>query len=341
MSSAEHVLETAKTITCIDPDTLPDYQKQMYDALASYNEYAWTRGNFGFRTGFPVMDARMGGLQPGLYLVAAQANCGKSALCAQMARQLSRNNDNLYVIYVSLDDNLRTILPRFIASDQRIPIEVCKFPSRFDLPETQDLLARYQIGFNNILSDITRFKLVDSTTINSVEAVEQMIATHLQQFALNNEPDKKLVIFLDNFHDLDSSEFSFANENQKYEYISGKVKELVNVYDIPVICTAELRKTNGRRPTVDDIRETTKIGYEANLVWLLYNEVGVKDQAAKVYYQASAESTEKRPVIECHWAKNKISSFKGHTYFLFHPEWSYLQEVSAEDQAYFDAKVYS
>jgi len=337
---ANNVLKKITNKVGLNPESLSAYQHEMYQSLAEYNEYAWSRGSSGLSTGFPVLDSKTGGLQPGLYLVAAQPNVGKSAFCIQMARQIAHNNENIYVIFISLDDSFKMMLPRFIACDQRIPIDAAKFPVKYNTPETQQLVERYNDGLAKMIEDIPRFKLIDGESCESVEQIEDIILEHYEGFGLENNLNKKLVVFIDNFHDLQSSEHTFGNDNQKYEYMAGKVKDLVNIYDIPLICTAELKKVKGLRPTVEDIRETVKVGYEANLVWLLYNDVGLKDQAAKVYYQSDSESSEKRPVLECHFGKNKISSYKGRIYFLFHPEHSYLREVPELDQAYFDSKVY-
>ena len=337
---ANRALQNIIMTTGLDPDSLSPYQREMFNSLEQYNEYAWSRGSSGYSTGFSVIDKKLGGVQPGLYLIAAQPNVGKTAFSIQMARQLAQNNENIYVIFITLDDNFRMMLPRFISSDQRIPIDAAKFPVKYNTPETYELVERYHTGLARIINDLPKLKLIDAEECESVEMIEDIILDHMQSFGMENNPNKKIVIFIDNFHDLKSSEHTFPNDNQKYEYMSEKLKDLVNAYDIPVFCTAELKKVQGKRPTVEDIRETVKVGYEANLVWLLYNEVGLKDQAAKVYYQTDSENPEKRPVLEVHFGKNKISSFKGRTYFLFHPEHSYLQEVPEADQSYFDAKVY-
>lgn len=341
MSRHNEVFQSSQMYSGIDESNLPEYQLDMLNKLKEYNETAFERGQQGLLTGFPLFDEKLGGIQPGLILLAADANMGKSAVCAQMARQMAHNNENLYVIYMSLDDNFKTILPRFIASDQRIPIDVAKFPSKYDMPETMTLIERYVTGMSRLLRDVPRFKILDSNESQDIERLQEIIEEHLQAFAAEHNPDKKLVVFVDNFHDLKSRDVSFTSNNNKYEYMAEVLKEMVSMYDIPIICTAEIRKVDGKRPSTDDIRETVKIKFESNLILLLYNEVGIKDQAAKVFYQANSEDISKRPVIEMHWAKNKISSYKGRTYYLFHPEHSYLQEVPAVDQPYYDSKVYA
>jgi hypothetical protein len=93
---------------------------------------------------------------------------------------------------------------------------------------------------------------------------------------------------------------------------ANQVKQLVKLFAIPVIATAEFRK-QGRdessnkqnERTIQDIMETGKYGYNADLVILLtpkdpYN------------YRTEAE-----PIIVADFGKNKLESFRGRMEFKF------------------------
>jgi replicative DNA helicase len=103
-----------------------------------------------------------------------------------------------------------------------------------------------------------------------------------------------------------------------------------------MICSAELKKLNGvRRPSLDDLRETVKIKYEAKAVLLVYNEVHYKGESAGVYFLWQNEPL-KQPVFEVHFAKNKFHTYKGRLFFEFYPEMARFEE--ADPQA---AKAYA
>mgnify|MGYP002514940018 CR=1 FL=1 len=91
-------------------------------------------------------------------------------------------------------------------------------------------------------------------------------------------------------------------------------------YNIPLVCTAEMKKINGdRRPILDDIRECVKIKYEAKAIILVYNEVHYKGESSEIFFNRNGYMM-KQPVLELHFAKNKISSFKGRLFYEFYPE---------------------
>ena len=66
----------------------------------------------------------------------------------------------------------------------------------------------------------------------------------------------------------------------------------------------------------------------------------VDKNIASVYY-TSPEDSEKHPVIELDFAKNKKSSYKGRTYHYFRPDFSLVREVSLEEMKKYDARIYA
>lgn len=307
---------------------LSPIEEQMMKTIYNVDEYSWKRGQFGgLRTGMPLFDeATEGGLQPGLVLLAAQPNVGKSALMLQMAKGTAELNDNVYVAYFSLDDSNNELLPRWVACDQQITIAQARTPEKF--MEQAEIMRKRNQGIMNLYRLVNKFGMFDTNSVGtSVEAIEAKI----KELLIMLPEGTKLAVFVDNFYDItvDSKSFS-GNDKAKYEHTADEVKRWAIQYDIPVVCTAELRKLNGnKRPTVDDLRETTKIAYEANLVGLLYNEVGIMEENANLYW-IHEDSEEKMPVIEFRFGKNKFGSFKGTRFYEFIPNMSYCIEAPIE-----------
>ena len=80
--------------------------------------------------------------------------------------------------------------------------------------------------------------------------------------------------------------------------------------------------------------------FEANVIWLVYNDVSRNKDAAKIFTRTGAEDGPKQPVLELDWAKNKISSYKGRTFCYFAPEYSKTIECNEDDAKRFNALVY-
>lgn len=330
-------IEGGKTQKQDNFEDLLEIQKEMLQTIEYVDQYAWNKGKIGgLDWGIKAFNDAFDGLQPGLIMIAGQANIGKSALCMNLAWTISKANretkgkekpHKAYVLYFSLDDNATELLPRFIAIDQKIPINVVKSPMKYQDDVTY--MTRRQMGINALKEAIKYFKIIDSTQGSSIQFIEEQAKRHKLQLQMVDE-SYKLVLIIDNFHDITVDGQSFRNENSKYDFIAGELSKICTQLDIPIICTAEFRKLNGnRRPTVDDVRETVKIAYEAKAIMLCYNEVSLRGEAANIYWQRP-DVEYKQPVLEVKVGKNKYSSFKNRIFFEFIPEMSYLKEVPPE-----------
>lgn len=273
------------------------------------------------------------GLQPGIYLLAAKPNIGKTALLIHILTRLveGKDKDRIYVLYYSLDDTRTQIYSRIIAQTQRIPIAVAAFPKRYE--QDPALLARREQGLSWLRSHLDRFRVYDGNELDTIEELCEL--TSAWQTKLHGR--RQVVVVVDNFHDL-STQHPFMDTQEAIKYILNELDRLVKTGDgIPVLCSAELRKINGtRRPIPDDIRESIKLQFKAEAVLLLYNELHEKADAAKVKHVQGGEPL---PVLEAQVAKNKLGSFKGRLFWKLFPEWSYLESPTREEREGFQRLV--
>jgi replicative DNA helicase len=93
---------------------------------------------------------------------------------------------------------------------------------------------------------------------------------------------------------------------------ANRIKQLTKFFNIPVIVTAELRKKQQeyqgkevKGPTMHDLMESGKYGYNADVVWL------ITPQDEDEY------RTEDAPVIEIAFEKNKLSSYRENMLMTF------------------------
>jgi replicative DNA helicase len=325
-----------------------ELQNEMLGIIDRVDEYSWNKGlNGGLDWGFEQFNEAFEGLQPGLILIGAGPNVGKSALCLQLGWQIALANKDFdashvqraYVLYFSLDDNDTEILPRVVALDQGIPIGVVKSPAKFEQMGYVGDLVRRKEGIARLKANADVFKLIDGNYRmpsgevfgNSVEKIEQVVEYHVRGLNQSGIP-YKLVVFIDNFHDISvEKRLQTSDTNEKWQYIAERISGLCTVYDIPVICTSEMRKLNGaRRPVADDIRESVKLSYEAKAILTCYNEVGIRGDAATISWDCDGE---KKPILEVMVAKNKYGTYKKRMFFNFDPGMSRLDPVSDVDAA--------
>ncbi len=315
---------------------LTEIEEQMVRRISVVDEYSWNRGSLGgLKTGFTCFDdATEGGVQPGLMLFAAAPNVGKSAFMLQLMKQVSELNSDAHCTYISLDDSLNEIMPRWIASDQNITIGQAKTPERYQ--DNQEIMERRNEGLKNMYRLVDRFTMMDAEdSPSSIEELEEYIKT----LKMTLPEDKKIVLGIDSFYDLRTEKNFGGNDKAKFEHISYEVKNFAHIYDISIMATAHLKKTGSKRPIAEDLKESNRLEFDANLICLLYNDVGINEEASDIYW-LHEEKENKMPVLEMRFAKNKFSHFKGTKFFEFIPAESYFMESSEEASKRYASLVY-
>jgi len=334
-------------------NALPDFVKQTLNPLDNpliqrfrqsiqdVKKYCAERGEMGgMDWGFESMNKAFEGLNAGVHLIGGQSNIGKSAVCMQLAWQIAQANRvptpmrprKAFVLYFSLDDAITELLPRFVAIDQRIPINAVRFPAKHK--DDLRLMEAAEQGWKNIDDNALNIAMMDVNAGSSVEFIEETIDQYVNALAMI-DPAYQIVVVIDNFHDVTVDAKGYTEGNVKYDHIADKLSRICAKYDCPMLCTAEFRKLNGnRRPVLDDIKESGKIVYEAKAVLLSYNEVSYRNQQANVFW-TDGDTQQKMPVYEMQVAKSKFGSFKGRLFFEFFPQMSYFREVpEAQVQRY-------
>ena len=161
----------------------------------------------------------------------------------------------------------------------------------------------------------------------------------VNHFTLTDE-EANIVVAVDGLKDINFTDMALS-ENEKVDTASRFLKDISVELDIIVMSTMHLRKLNGnRRPETQDLKDSNRLEYEADVIYLVYNDVSRNKEAAKVFSRGASEDAPKQPILELDWAKNKISSYKGRTFCYFSPEYSKAIECDEDDAKRFNALVY-
>lgn len=322
------------------PDDMADYQVEQWNTINEFEEKSWSDANRGLSMGWASMDHALEGLQTGFHIVAGDSNIGKTSFMSQMAWNVATmNGDDAYVIDFSLDDPMLDKMSRVIAAGKRVLINAVKTPRQY--LKYPKMLQRRADGLKELREMVDCYKAYDQDHGTNVEDIAETIKNHIIELKAAGEK-RKVVAFIDNFHDLTTDHpDSKGSDKSKYDYLAQYVSDLATQLDIPIVCSAEFKKLNGfRRPSIDDIRETVKIKYEAKSVMLCYNEVSLKGEGASVYFNKAGDAS-KQAVYEVSFAKNKYSKFKGRIYFEGYPEMAYFIEADEESTKRYNNVVYS
>lgn len=329
----------AKNISFTFPQTpTEDYQLSMWNTLDNFETNAWSKRNTGIKSGFDCIDKAFdGGLYPGFIIIAGDSNLGKSALISNMAWRTATLNKDVYVMDFSLDDAMPDKLARIAASSGKLIINCVKTPLNYvNYPL---MLIRRKNAILDIRKHVDTYRAYDASFSTYIEDIEKEIEDKLIYFD-SQGINKKLVVFIDNFHDLNSINYNPKSDKEKYDILAQWCSDLAIKHNITIICSAELKKLNSsRRPQPDDLRETVKIKYEAKAIILVYNEVHYKGESADIYFMKQ-NNPFKQPILELHFAKNKLGNYKGRNFLEFYPDMAYLRECDPNAQKTYQQIVF-
>ncbi len=233
------------------------------------------------------------GIQPGFYLLGAESNVGKTAVLTNMTLDLLDTNPEVRVLYYSLDDASLYTAYRFlgILTGQSIN-QVRKGIQK----------GKLQPGREKLLSLVDEKRLIvkDIGEINNIEQLKQDIESITDH--------SNIVVVIDGLYNLEVGDRFKGGIREENIERARQIKELVDIYRIPVLTTGELRKKTkeegkDKAPTVHDLMETGKFAYNANVVWLLYGKVN--------------ELKSDEPALTLEYVKNKLSDYKGEQTLIF------------------------
>lgn len=234
------------------------------------------------------------GIQPGFYIIGAYPNMGKTALLINMFRDLLYSNQELSGIYFSLDDNKNVIINRLLAIETGIPINQVQWEQN-----TPDDQRQVQHAYHTLktFAKSGRLALYDLSEVTNIKQIENEIQ--------KESATKKLVVAIDGLYNIDLGEGKkYGGIREDIIELGNRIKGVVDVHQIPIIATGEVRKKpsggkEDQRPSLHDLMETGKLGYNANMVWILHPDSmdtfkGANDPTVKLYFE-----------------KNKLSEYKG------------------------------
>jgi DNA primase catalytic core len=320
----------------ITSEDIQEEDKCFERVLGDWDRSVWNRkGNLlGLKADkFPLFVKKMDGIQNMFYILAGETNLGKTTMLLNLAMDLLRSNENIFILFFSVDDSLGQLLPRIVSLNTGVPINAIANPKykiklREDLSEEEkEKLLRLrgeEIEKLKTMSD--RFAIKEESEAKRIEQLSKYIKIYKQI-----SEGKQLVVFIDNLHRLTS--YKKSDTRELYMMISDQLKYWKNQYDIPVITTAELRKTNNvKRPIGDDIKECVDLQFDADFVGLLYGDYYKNSNTTLKFVRDVNAEDAFGPIVELNVAKNKTSSFKSKLYYKFYPELSKFIECTENER---------
>ena len=329
---------------------IQDYFNNMANDIDAFDEQAW-KNKSGYDTpNFPSFTRGLEGWSPGFYTFAGSPNHGKTAVMLNIMEDLCMCESNkLFGIYFSLDDSKNKVIPRIVAMRETIPIGVVSKPGRYqelinqgheDTLQYNEWLVKRKAGLESLKSDSNKMAVFDSTEIKTYNQLYDTIK-NIYMYVKSQDEEANIVIGIDSLKDIMLDDIKLE-QSERIAEVARRVKDISIEFNCIVLSSMHLRKINGnRRPSTDDLREANTLEYELDVCFLVYNDVSKNKQSAKIFRYEDEQDTEKKPVLEIDWAKNKISSYKGVTFCNFSSEYSKCVEVSEPAAEQYTLKLYT
>jgi len=215
----------------------------------------------GYRLGkFEQIGSQIDGIQPGFYVFAGITHVGKTLFLTNIFLDLLKSNPDLHGVYFSLDDNENVIINRLLAILCGGALTINELQRRVANPEELDG------AYNELISMAKsgRFNILDFSQVQTVENVESVIRGYIRK-------EQKLFVVIDGLQNIETGK-EYGGLREKNVDLATSIKKIVDVYRIPLLTSVEIRKRKDpdKMPTIDDIMETGKYGYNASHVWIAH-----------------------------------------------------------------------
>ena len=257
-------------------------KEALYENLKELEKPARAKGELsGLSTGFPSLDKRLLGLQPGqMVIVAARPGMGKTALALNWAIN-SVKISGLPVAVFSYEMMYPELSMRLLASESGVDSRKLRTKD-FNEMDLRNISVAIQKLSNLpiMISDSSAITLID-----------------IRSFCRKIKAERGLGMIVIDYIQLMQPHVKKPQREQEIAEISRGIKMLANELQIPIVALSQLNRSassrSDRRPQLQDLRESGSLEQDADIVCLIHRED---------YYD---ENTPKKGIAEIILAKNR------------------------------------
>lgn len=244
----------------------------------------------GLPTPWPELDKKIHGLSPGeLYIVAARPGVGKSLMGQNLAVHWSRQHAAT-TFFASIEMGAMELTRRALAQTSKVNLSNLLEPETLADRDWQRIDSAGAI----LLDDRIHMCTDPSQTLESIRANAREVK---RRHGLG-------LVVVDYLQIVNPRDRSLIREQQVAE-VSRGLKLLSKELQVPVVAMAQIRRIQGEKPTLNDLRESGSIEQDADAVLMLH----IPDEATPWEAEllvAKARSGTRGPVeleMRTHWAK--------------------------------------
>lgn len=283
------------------------------------------------KTGFSGLDAEIGGLYAGLYVVGAISSLGKTTFCHQMADQIAAAGHD--VLFFSLEQSRLEMVSKSLAritAQKNLADYVTSLAIRkgYLSAVVKEAAAQYK----NSVAD--RMSIIEGDFESSISFISEYIRRYM------NRNQCRPVVFIDYLQILQPVESEKKQYQTVREVVDNGVKQmklLSRELSIPIVTISSLNRNNYLTPVdFESFKESGGIEYTADVIWGLQLAVmndSVFDSATKIKEKREKVKEAKRKTpreVELVCLKNRFGKPSFYVPFDYYPAADLFKESGGQ-----------
>ena len=293
-------------------------------------------GMRGWDTGWPIFNEDFDGLskETDVFALAGAPSSGKSALVTNLAVNLVLRNPSVSVIYHIMDDPRDVAYAKIMSCLTGLPIRMIMRAAVDVLPYAH-ISKKYLPAKEWMLAAMNDGRLI-------IKGQEMGVGTGATTRLIDNTTQKtgrKLVYIADSLHNIED-EAGGEDRRVRFSNVASWAQNTSDTRRITMVFTCELTKEGMRaRPQLYQTAETSKIAYAFKAIGMVWNEVQAYKETAKLYWVDSVVDLRngammgqvRRPIIEVHWQKNKITGIQSRHHFKLWDNSACVEQMTSQN----------
>lgn len=290
------------------------------------------KGATEIKTGFADLDARSGGIYPGLYVIAATSSLGKTTFTHQIADNLASSGTD--VLFFSMEQSRLELVSKSLArmtkqmSQKQGPAGTIKPTTSLEIRKGQDgaIISLVAQEYKKKVAD--RLSIIEGNFNCNIS----FIGDYVRRYCDKNQ--RKPVVIIDYLQILQPADDSKrATTKETIDNTVTELKRISRELDITIIVISSVNRANYLAPIdFESIKESGGIEYTADVIWGLQlqclNEP-LFSEANKLKEKRGRVRTEKAAIprkIELVCLKNRYGISSYNCNFDYNPKYDLFEQ---------------
>lgn len=268
------------------------------------------------RTGLSMFDEGLPLYTSGTFIiVSGYPNMGKSSFFRWLTFQIMNNNEDVIIIYFTLDDDKVLTLTSMACIDSSIKLHLARSYNTLNDDEKHHLNMSLE-NLRSYLGD--KLIMRDEADGSTLDHIIKTIIEVKHEF--NN---KHITVIIDSIKNIDDLVGSI-DDNASVDIAMKKLRAMSRRYNINMFLNTHLKKDQStgkylKRPNQNSVKGSSKIGYDADAIIMVHSDYVAKDNNMELTDMCwkDEESGIIFPIMEVICIKNKRGPWRGHKFFKF------------------------